>query len=51
MFFIRKFGIVDKGSDFDAEGPGFEYHQRLDFKVSRLNKRRKCPFFQGFISP
>ena len=45
FFSIRKFGIVDKGSDCDAKGPGFESRHRRSFKVSRLHKRRNCPFF------
>ena len=45
LFFIRKFGIVDKGSYCDPEGPGFKSSQRLNVKVSRLNKRQNCPFF------
>ena len=37
--FIRKFVIVDKGIICEAQGPGFESHQRRNFKVFRLNKR------------
>ena len=35
FFSIRKFGIVDKGSDCDAKGPGFESRHRRSFKVSK----------------
>ena len=43
-FFIRKFGIVVKVTDCDAQGRGFESRQSWAFKVSRLNKRRKRSF-------
>ena len=36
---------MDKGSDCDAQGPGFESSLKLNFKVSRLYKRRNCHFF------
>ena len=42
--FFWIFGIVDKVSDCDAKGPGFESCHRRRFKVSRLNKRRNGPF-------
>ena len=42
-FFIRKFGIVDKASDCDTQGHGFESRLRRNFKVSRLYKRRIRP--------
>ena len=45
FFSIRKFGIVDKGSDCDAQGPGFESSLRCNFKVSRLYKWQDCHIF------
>ena len=48
--FIRKFGIVGKLTDCDAQGCGFETSQGFNFKVSRLNKRRNCSFFLRLIS-
>ena len=45
FFYIRKFGIVDKGSDCNTKGPGFESRHIRSFKVSRLQKRAKLPLF------